>query len=130
MDNPLEQIRKIEPREWHFMLLVFFGLLSPGILSIWLYHPSLITDVSFLVLVLLSLSLMIPASFINYYIFNHEKENASFADYGAGVIILGTSVGLLIIINLFVSMSLKYYVVSAALINFVMVYFAKKQIYN
>ncbi|WP_162029160.1 MULTISPECIES: hypothetical protein [unclassified Lentimonas] len=71
----LKHFREISPIELCFSLLGFCGIIAPGVLSIWMYAPALITAATTPKLILLALSITIPlCSFNAAFILLARKE--------------------------------------------------------
>lgn len=68
MESIIESFKKMTYQQIVAALLVLIFMSSPGILTIWMFSPSLIESASPLKLILLSSALMFPAIAINTYI--------------------------------------------------------------
>ena len=77
MDNPVDQIKKLSLHELTIAVVLFVGSLAPGIVTIWLFSPDLIKDLSTPKLLLLGFSITFPLVIIDFVIisvFRHAKK--------------------------------------------------------
>jgi hypothetical protein len=63
--NIVDQLRKATESDLRLIVYSVAGIISPGVLAIWVFAPSLVSSASTSKLVLLSLSFMLPIVTVN-----------------------------------------------------------------
>ena len=69
LDGFMKAVRDIKRPEYVTTFSIIFGLLIPGILTLWIFDPEFIKQISTAKLILLSITVTFPVTMMNYFIF-------------------------------------------------------------
>ena len=133
MDKFIEQLRTVKSHEWQLVLLVFIGLVAPGILIIWAKSPDYIQSLSTVKLLLLSISLTAIPTVVNYYLVSNfvsveddVQDHKNVIDIVVSFLLFGFSSFLAIGVNLFMSINLPVFILLIISVNSLLVFMLAK----